>query len=112
MRVPALDRAALEQVREPLERARQLPAAAFTDPEVLGWEREHVFRRGWVCAGHAGALAERGAFLTVDDVLVVTGEEPRAFFNACRHRGARLLDTQQRDVHAFDGMVAERYLSS
>ncbi len=38
-----------------------LPAAAYTDPDVLAWEREHVFDGGWVAACHAGALAEPGS---------------------------------------------------
>ena len=35
----------LQRTREPLERATQLPQAAFTDPRVLDWELEHVFMR-------------------------------------------------------------------
>src|SRR5687768_613429 len=94
-----LDSAAVERVLLPLERATQLPPQAFLDPEVLAWEREALFG-GWVCAGHAGVLGERGAFLSAGDVFVITGEdgEPRAFVNACRHRGARLLDAREGTV--------------
>ena len=63
-----LDRDALARTLAPLERATQLPAQAFLDPEVLAWEREHVFS-GWICAGHVGALSERGAFLSLPDFL-------------------------------------------
>ena len=96
MGVLRLDRAAVERVRLPLEQATQLPPQAFLDPDVLAWERETLFG-GWVCAGHAGMLDARGAFLTAGDVLVIAGDdgEPRAFVNACRHRGARLLDTRE-----------------
>ena len=81
----------------PLLEASQLPPRAFTDEAVADWELEHLFLGGWACAGHAGALAGRGAFLTrelgAESVLVVAGEDgaPRAFHNVCRHRGARLL---------------------
>jgi Rieske 2Fe-2S family protein len=89
--------AAVEATRAPLERATQLPAAAFTRRSVLDWELEHVFRE-WVCAGHVEAVSERGRFVTVevgDDSVIVVGDDdgiPRAFLNTCRHRGARLLD--------------------
>jgi Rieske 2Fe-2S family protein len=88
---------AIERTRAPLERATQLPAAAFTDPTVLDWEIEQVFRREWICAGHVSQLAERGDYLTVglghDSVFVIADDDglPRAFVNSCRHRGARLV---------------------
>ena len=108
-RLPAaplpLDPGAVARTRLPLERATQLPAAAFTDPSVLDWELEHLFGRGWICAGHLGALTGRGAYLTVqvgsDSVIVIAGDDgrPRALRNACRHRGARLLDAPEGRVN-------------
>jgi Rieske 2Fe-2S family protein len=91
----------LERTMLPLERATQLPPAAFTDPAVLEWELEHLFRRGWVCACHASQVSERGQFVMVeigdDSVMVVADDDglPRAFVNRCRHRGARLVDTPE-----------------
>ena len=69
----------------PLERATQLPPRAFTDPDVLAWELEHVFRRGWIGACHIDQLAGRGRFVMVElgaeSVLIVADEDglPRAF---------------------------------
>jgi Rieske 2Fe-2S family protein len=87
----------VERTRRPLEQATQLPRAAFTDPDVLLWEQDALFRGGWVCAGHADQVRERGDFLMVeiggDSVFVVADDDgiPRAFHNVCRHRGARLV---------------------
>jgi Rieske 2Fe-2S family protein len=89
--------AEVERTRLPLEQATQLPRAAFTDPTVLDWELESLFTGGWVCAGHADQVRERGDYLKVeiggDSVFVVADDDglPRAFHNVCRHRGARIV---------------------
>jgi Rieske 2Fe-2S family protein len=89
--------AEIERTCLPLEQATQLPGAAFTDHDVLEWERANFFRRGWICAGHVDQVRERGAYLTLDvggESVIVIGDDdglPRAFLNTCRHRGARLL---------------------
>src|SRR3954469_2545390 len=91
----------VERTRLPLAQATQLPRAAFTDPAVLDWELTALFRRGWVCVGHADQLSRRGEYVMVDiggdSVLVVADDAgiPRAFHNVCRHRGARLVDEPQ-----------------
>src|SRR4051794_25200215 len=82
----------------PTTEATMLPRAAFVEPSVLEWELEHLFLGGWVCAGHASQVAERGQYLTLqigDDSLLVIADDdgvPHAFHNTCRHRGARLLE--------------------
>jgi glycine betaine catabolism A len=99
-----LDRAELEATIQPLERASMLPPRSFTDGGVLGWELEHLFRGGWICVGHASALAEPGAYLMRligdESVFVIAGKdgEPRGFFNVCRHRGARIFEEAEGKV--------------
>jgi len=94
----ALDPREVSATLEPLERAVMLPPRSFTDPSVLDWELENLFSRGWICAGHVSAVSEPGAFLARevgDESFVVIGGsdgQVRAFFNVCRHRGARIFN--------------------
>lgn len=87
----------LARACEPLDRARMLPGAAYTDASVLEWEREHLFAEGWVAVAHVSAVAEPGAQIAVDvgdaSAVVVRGDDGalRAFANTCRHRGHELL---------------------
>ena len=74
-----------------------IPGVRYTDPDFLELERERMWRRAWLYAGHADQLAEPGSwFLTRNPgspILVVRdlGGSIRAFYNSCRHRGAPLV---------------------
>jgi phenylpropionate dioxygenase-like ring-hydroxylating dioxygenase large terminal subunit len=74
-----------------------LPYRWYTDGEVLARERERLFARSWQYVGHAGQVAEPGAYFTVrvgDVPLVVVRDRAaqlRAFVNVCRHRGAEVV---------------------
>ena len=98
-----LDPGAIEATLQPVERATMLPPRAFVDPGVLEWEIEHVFG-GWICMGHVSAIAEPGDYLMREigpsGVFAIRGAdgEPRAFLNACRHRGARLVTETEGSV--------------
>ena len=74
-----------------------IPGVRYTDPGFLQLERERMWQRAWLYAGHADQLAEPGSwFLTRtpgSPILVVRdlSGEIRAFYNSCRHRGAPLV---------------------
>ena len=95
MPVPTIDGVDLT----PPEHGRNLPPRAFTSPAVFELEQRAVFARSWVHVADAVDVAEPGAYATGaigrTPVVVVrdrkTGEL-RGFLNACRHRGAQLLD--------------------
>lgn len=74
------------------------PVSAYTCPERLAAE-EALIRRSPLLMGLSCSLPEPGSFLTDDStgipILMVRDEDgtPRAFLNACRHRGARLAES-------------------
>jgi Rieske 2Fe-2S family protein len=73
-----------------------LPGSAYTDPAVFAAEQEHIFEAMWFCAARSSDVGAPGAFKTVqvgrESVLVTRNRkgEARAFFNVCRHRGAKV----------------------
>jgi len=79
---------------------RTLPGAAYADPELFRTEQERIFERMWICAARSADLAKPGDFRTVEvgrESLVLSRNrkgEARAFFNVCRHRGARVCVEQ------------------
>jgi Rieske 2Fe-2S family protein len=66
----------------------------FTSEDVFRAERERIFSRSWLLAGHGSQLAHPGSYflfeLDRESVIVLRGDEIRAFHNHCRHRGSRL----------------------
>jgi p-cumate 2,3-dioxygenase alpha subunit len=66
---------------------------AFVDSSILEKERETIFGRTWLYAGHESEFLERGSFLSRDvggrPIILTRADdgEIRAFFNACSHRG-------------------------
>ncbi|GLW51897.1 (2Fe-2S) ferredoxin [Streptomyces sp. NBRC 14336] len=81
-----------------------LPGSAYTDPAVFAQEQEHIFEALWFCVARASELDRPGAFRTVDvgreSILVTRARDQsiRAYFNVCRHRGARLCTEESGEV--------------
>lgn len=80
------------------EETNALPANYFTDPEVWEMEKEKVFSKYWVYAGHANCIKEPGEYFTrtVGDKQIILvrdhDDEVRAFFNVCAHRGSKMVE--------------------
>ena len=74
-----------------------IPVERYRDRAMWDLERDHVFRRTWLFAGHVSELAEPGAYRTFErsgaPIVIVRGNdnEIRAFYNSCRHRGAPVV---------------------
>ena len=78
-----------------------LPAWTYRSDELLELEKEAVFRRNWLCAGHLSEIPDPGDYLTLEAAderaLILRGRdgEVRAFHNHCRHRGSRVVTERQ-----------------
>ncbi len=81
-----------------------LPGLFYTDPEIFALEQREIFESMWFCAARASDLSAPGQFRTVqvgsESVLITRsrGGRVRAFFNVCRHRGARLCTEESGEV--------------
>jgi phenylpropionate dioxygenase-like ring-hydroxylating dioxygenase large terminal subunit len=88
----------IASVRRPYRAASLLPRRAYHDPSIFEWEREHIFRRDWLCIGRASDVPEPGSYrlaeIQGEDIIVVRGRDDviRAFYNVCRHRGTAVCE--------------------
>jgi Rieske 2Fe-2S family protein len=95
---PQPDPSILEQAGESVSDSlvRTLPGNAYSSPQVFAKEQERIFEQMWFCAARGSDLVKPGDFKTVQvgrESLILSRNrrgEPRAFFNICRHRGAKL----------------------
>ncbi len=74
-----------------------LPLGRYTDPEFYALEREHLWKKTWLYAGHESELPDTGSYKVCNiagaSIILARGDDGtvRAFFNACRHRGAPVV---------------------
>jgi carnitine monooxygenase subunit len=77
-----------------------LPSRYFYDPKIFEDEKQKIFFRSWHLAGHINELNRPGDFITHEIfeqsviILKTHSGEIRAFHNACRHRGNRLIEAR------------------
>lgn len=88
----------LSNVRRPIENARGLPNAHYTDPAIFEEEKTALLHWGWSGLAVAADVPEPGdavplSFLDMPLLLVRDREgQVRVFQNICRHRGMILVD--------------------
>ena len=74
------------------------PVTSYASATRSESERDRLFRRYPIVAGHASRLSQPGAFLTYDvaglPIVVVRDGDGAvsAFLNVCRHRGAKVVE--------------------
>jgi Rieske 2Fe-2S family protein len=80
--------------------AKTLPRRYFVSPEIFAEELQKIFATRWVLVGHQSQLAGPGDYFlatVAGESLIVAKDQRstiRAFYNVCRHRGARLCEEQ------------------
>ncbi len=94
-----------------------IAAERYTDPTFFELEREQIWNRSWIVAAHVDELRAPGTAVRFDalgpPIIVVHGRdgEVRAFYNACRHRGAPVVreasECAQRLVCKYHGWTYE-----
>jgi len=81
---------------QPIEQAKVLHPAFYTDPAYAQVERERIFGQNWFAVAHVQELANVGDVKVIDvgkTSIILTRDKKRrinAFYNTCRHRGARV----------------------
>jgi len=93
-----------------------LPSRWYYDEAIFRREKERIFCREWICAAREEDLPLPGDYrvLTIveESILLVRNRDGalRAFYNVCRHRGARLCrgDEAPTPGMAVQGGVAGR----
>jgi len=95
------ERSAYETAREGppdgFPKLPDLPLGRYTDPAFQELEHEHLFKRVWLYAGHDSELPVPGSYKLCDivgaPILLARDDDGqvRAFYNACRHRGAPVV---------------------
>ncbi len=76
------------------------PGRYYYDPAIFAEEQEKIFSAMWFYVRRADALPNPGAYQVVtvgrESIIVVRDRDDvlYAFFNVCRHRGARLCNQQ------------------
>ena len=86
---------------------RRVPKDRYVSREFMQLEWERLWTRVWLLAGHAARLAEPGSFFTFEigpeSLLLVRDRSgrPRAYYNVCQHRGARLCADDQGRAESF-----------
>lgn len=85
-------------VAVPFEHARAMPKSVYTSAAFTDLEEERIFKKEWICAGRASALAEPGDYLTMEiagEPLMVIRQKDGSIIaqsNVCRHRMSTLLE--------------------
>ena len=86
---------------------KTLPQRYFVSPEIFAEELQKIFATQWVLVGHQSQLAEPGDYFLAQvagESLIVTKDQRstiRAFYNVCRHRGARLCEARSGHLSAI-----------
>jgi Rieske 2Fe-2S family protein len=84
-----------------------LPRDFYHNDSLYNFEMEHIWRQGWLFAGHSCQIPNPGDYfvyeMELDPIIVVRGDERQvnAFHNVCRHRGSLICHEAQGNIKRF-----------
>ena len=78
---------------------KSLPQKYFVSPEIFVEEQKKIFGTHWLLVGHQSQIAKVGDYIVQrvngESLIVIRDKNGKinAFFNVCRHRGSRLIES-------------------
>jgi phenylpropionate dioxygenase-like ring-hydroxylating dioxygenase large terminal subunit len=87
---------ALSDLLDRTKSGHSLEQDFYTSPAIYEVEREEIFARNWIYAGHTSQIQNEGDYFLFEmdreSVIIVRDRdgEVKAHANVCRHRGSRL----------------------
>jgi len=88
-------------------RKATLDAERYYDQQVMKQEWETIWTKSWLLAGLASDIAEPGDYFLFSighESIIISRDnagQVQAMYNACQHRGNRVIATEQGSVPAF-----------
>ena len=77
----------------PLEKASTPPSSWYIDERIAKLELNSVFSTSWLIAARVEQLQEKGQYvateIAAENIVIVRGEQLKAFYNVCRHHAAQ-----------------------
>ncbi len=83
-----------------------MPQRYFVSLDVFEEEQEKISSRQWVLVGHQSGIAQPGDYFiseVADESLIIVRDkrgEIGGFYNVCRHRGSRLIESTNGQLSA------------
>lgn len=93
-----------------------LPSSWYQDEHIFSLEREHIFFQEWLCVGREEDFPNAGDHRVLDiqgeSIILLrnTTGSLRAFYNVCRHRGARLCAAAGTEKSNLKGGVSRKFI--
>lgn len=90
----------LQELLDSRKPGHSLEQPLYLDPAVFEEDVKRVYSRHWVLVDHLSRIPNRGDYFLVnlagEEIIVVRESEDKvnAFYNVCRHRGARVCEKQ------------------
>ncbi|MEM7027735.1 MAG: aromatic ring-hydroxylating dioxygenase subunit alpha [Pseudomonadota bacterium] len=95
--IESIQQSIIKQAELPLQKARALPAAAYTDEDYFNWEKDTILKRNWLSVAHISQIPEPGDYINLDfmdeRISVVHDSKGKihVYSRVCVHRGMDIM---------------------